>query len=169
MIEKIFRGQPSILGFCSGAVAGLVVITPATGFVSSTGAVIIGLLAGSVPYYFVTSVKARFKYDDALDTFGVHAVGGTLGAFLTGLLATAAVNGNLTSGAAVKNGLATLVTQGGLWHEQLKAMGITLLLSVIATVIIASIVRMTIGLRPAAEIERQGLDLAEHGEEGYIE
>jgi Amt family ammonium transporter len=122
-----------------------------------------------VPYYFVTSVKARFKYDDALDTFGVHAVGGTLGAFLTGLLATAAVNGNLTSGAAVKNGLATLVTQGGLWHEQLKAMGITLLLSVIATVIIASIVRMTIGLRPAAEIERQGLDLAEHGEEGYIE
>ena len=169
MIEKIFRGQPSILGFCSGAVAGLVVITPATGFVDSTGAVIIGVCAAAVPYFFVTKVKTRFGYDDALDTFGVHAVGGTLGAFLTGLLATGAVNGNLTSGAAVKNGLAKLVTGGGLWHEQLKAIVITLLLSVIATVILGSIVRVVLGLRPAPEVERQGLDLAEHGEEGYIE
>ena len=96
MIEKVFRGHASILGFCSGAVAGLVVITPATGFVNTTGAVIIGLLAGAVPYFFVTTVKAKFGYDDALDTFGVHAVGGTLGAFLTGLLATGAVNSNLT-------------------------------------------------------------------------
>src|SRR5208283_970067 len=117
MIERIFRGHASILGFCSGAVAGLVVITPATGFVSSTGAVIIGLIAGSVPYFFVTTVKAKFGYDDALDTFGVHAVGGTMGAFLTGLFATGAVNSNLTSGAALKNGLAKLVTEGGLWHE----------------------------------------------------
>jgi Amt family ammonium transporter len=169
MIEKIFRGHPSILGFCSGAVAGLVVITPATGFVNTTGAVIIGLLAGAVPYCFVTKVKAWFKYDDALDTFGVHAVGGTLGAFLTGLLATASVNANLTGAAAAKNGLAALITGGGLWHEQLKAIGLTLLLSVIATVIIGSILRFTIGLRPAPDIERQGLDLAEHGEEGYIE
>jgi Amt family ammonium transporter len=169
MIEKIFRGQPSILGFCSGAVAGLVVITPATGFVTTTGAVIIGLLAGAVPYYFVTIVKARFGYDDALDTFGVHAIGGTLGAFLTGLLATGEVNGNLTSGAALKNGLAKLVTEGGLWHEQLKAIAITLGLAVIATFIIALIVKALVGLRPTPEVERQGLDLAEHGEEGYIE
>jgi Amt family ammonium transporter len=169
MIEKIFRGHPSILGFCSGAVAGLVVITPATGFVNTTGAVIIGLLAGAVPYYFVTIVKARFGYDDALDTFGVHAIGGTLGAFLTGLLATGEVNGNLTSGAAVKNGLARLVTGGGLWHEQLKAIGITLVLSVVATFVIASIVKVIIGLRPTPDVERQGLDLAEHGEEGYID
>ncbi len=169
MIEKVFRGQSSILGFCSGAVAGLVVITPATGFVNTTGAVIIGVLAAAVPYFFVTKVKARFGYDDALDTFGVHAVGGTLGAFLTGLLATGAVNGNLTSGAALKNGLAALVTQGGLWHEQLKAIVITLLLSVIATLVLGSIVKALIGLRPTPEVERQGLDLAEHGEEGYIE
>jgi Amt family ammonium transporter len=169
MIEKTFRGHASILGFCSGAVAGLVVITPATGFVSSTGAVIIGLLAAAVPYYFVTVVKAKLGYDDALDTFGIHAIGGTLGAFLTGLLATGAVNGNLTSGAALDNGLARLVTQGGLWHEQLKAIGITLLLSVVATLILGSIVRVVIGLRPAPEVERQGLDLAEHGEEGYID
>jgi Amt family ammonium transporter len=169
MIERIFRGHASILGFCSGAVAGLVVITPATGFVTTTGAVIIGLLAATASYFFVTTVKARFGYDDALDTFGVHAIGGTLGAFLTGLLATGEVNSNLTSGAALKNGLARLVTQGGLWHEQLKAIGITLLLSVVGTFIIASIVKAVIGLRPMPEVERQGLDLMEHGEEGYIE
>jgi Amt family ammonium transporter len=169
MIEKIFRGQPSILGFCSGAVAGLVVITPATGFVNSTGAVIIGVLAAVLPYLFVTKVKAKFGYDDALDTFGVHAIGGTLGAFLTGLLATGAVNANLTSGAALKNGLAKLVTEGGLWHEQLKAIAITLGLAVIGTVLIGFVVKVLVGLRPTPEVERQGLDLAEHGEEGYIE
>jgi Amt family ammonium transporter len=169
MIEKILRGHASILGFCSGAVAGLVVITPATGFVNTTGAVVIGILAAAVPYFFVTNVKAKFGYDDALDTFGVHAVGGTLGALLTGFLATAEVNGNLTSGAAVKNGLAKLVTEGGLWHEQLKAIGLTLLLAIAATVLIAQIVKAVVGLRPIPEIERQGLDLTEHGEEGYID
>ena len=169
MIEKIFRGHASILGFCSGAVAGLVVITPATGFVTTTGAVIIGVLAAARALFLRDQLKARFGYDDALDTFGVHAVGGTLGAFLTGLLATGEVNGNLTSGAALKNGLARLVTEGGLWHEQLKAIGITLVLSVVATFVIAFIVKAVIGLRPAPEVERQGLDLAEHGEEGYIE
>ncbi len=169
MIEKIFRGHASILGFCSGAVAGLVVITPATGFVNTTGAVVIGILAAAVPYFFVTNVKAKFGYDDALDTFGVHAVGGTLGALLTGFLATAEVNGNLTSGAAVKNGLAKLVTEGGLWHEQLKAIAVTLLLAVAATVLIAQLVKAIVGLRPIPEIERQGLDLTEHGEEGYID
>jgi Amt family ammonium transporter len=169
MIERIFRGHASILGFCSGAVAGLVVITPATGFVSPAGAMAIGLLAGAVPYFFVTTVKARFGYDDALDTFGVHAVGGTMGAFLTGLFATGAVNSNLTSGAAAKNGLAKLVAEGGLWHEQIKAIVVTLLLAVAATYILAYVVKMVVGLRPAAEAERQGLDLMEHGEEGYIE
>ena len=169
MIERVFRGHASILGFCSGAVAGLVVITPATGFVSSTGAVIIGLIAGAVPYFFVTTVKAKFGYDDALDTFGVHAVGGTMGAFLTGLFATGAVNSNLASGAALKNGLAKLVTEGGLWHEQLKAIILTLFLAVAATFVLAHIVKIVVGLRPAPEIERQGLDLMEHGEEGYIE
>src|SRR5664280_117137 len=169
MIEKIFRGHASILGFCSGAVAGLVVITPATGFVSSTSAVVIGRLAGSVPYFFVSTVKARFGYDDALDTFGVHAVGGTMGAFLTGLFATGAVNSNLTSGAAVKNGLARLVTEGGLWREQLKAIVLTLLLAVAATYLLAYVVKAVVGLQPVPEVERQGLDLTEHGEEGYIE
>ena len=88
----MFRGKPTVLGFCSGAVAGLVVITPATGFVNANGAVIIGLLAGSVPFLACTWLKNIFKYDDALDTFGVHGVGGTLGALMTGILATTDVN-----------------------------------------------------------------------------
>ena len=166
-IERIFRGHASILGFCSGAVAGLVVITPACGFVNSTGAVIIGVLAAVVPYLACTKLKAKFGYDDALDTFGVHAVGGTLGAFITGVLATASVNSNLTGAPAVKNGLAKLVTDGGLWSAQLKAIGLTLVLALVATLIIAYLVKVTIGLRPSEEVERQGLDINEHGEEGY--
>src|SRR4051794_28162429 len=97
MIEAILKGHPSILGFCSGIVAGLVVITPACGFVNATGAMIIGLLAAIVPYVFVVFVKNMLGYDDALDTFGVHAVGGTLGAILTGILATVDVNANLAT------------------------------------------------------------------------
>src|SRR5258705_3611148 len=100
MAEWITRGKPSLLGFCSGAVAGLVVITPACGFVDATGAVIIGIAAGLVPWFFCYKVKAWFGYDDALDTFGVHAVGGTIGALLTGILEDADVNGNLASNLA---------------------------------------------------------------------
>lgn len=176
MAEWIFKGKPSVLGFCSGAVAGLVVITPACGFVDVSGSVIIGILAGLVPFFFVTKVKGWLGYDDALDTFGVHAVGGTMGALLTGFLATSSVNGNLTlitdpalANPATKNGLAKLVASGGLWAEQLKAIGVTLVLAIIGTVIIAYIVKFTIGLRPTEENESLGLDLADHGEEGYSE
>ena len=169
MIELIFRKHASVLGFCSGAVAGLVVITPACGFVNSTGAVIIGVLAGAIPYLACTKVKGMFGYDDALDTFGVHAVGGTLGAFMTGVLVDAGVNSNLVSdGVAKKNGLAALVGSGHLWHAQLKAIGITLVLAVVATVIIAYITKAVVGLRPSAEDESQGLDITDHGEEGYV-
>ena len=169
MAEYVTRGKPSILGFCSGAVAGLVVITPACGFVSPTGAAVIGVAAGLIPFFACWKIKAWFGYDDALDTFGVHAVGGTLGAFLTGVLATGAVNANLTSGnaAARANGLAELVAKGGLWLEQLKAIGLTLCLAVVGTTIIGFLVRAILGLRVSAEIETAGLDLAEHGEEGY--
>jgi Amt family ammonium transporter len=170
MAEYILRGKPSVLGFCSGAVAGLVVITPACGFVDSTGAIIIGIAAGLVPFFFCYKVKGWLGYDDALDTFGVHAIGGTMGAFLTGVLATAkSGNANITdAGAAAKaNGLAKLVANGGLWVEQLKAIGITLVLAVVGTIIIGYIVKAVIGLRPAPEVETSGLDLAEHGEEGY--
>ncbi len=137
MLEKITRGHASVLGFCSGAVAGLVVITPACGFVNSTGSVIIGVLAGVVPFLACTKLKSMFKYDDALDTFGVHAVGGTLGALVTGFLATSSVNSNLLGAPATKNGLADLVTNGGLWLAQLKAIGLTLVMAIVATVVIA--------------------------------
>jgi len=112
-------------------------------------------------------LKSWFHYDDALDTFGVHAVGGTLGAFLTGLLATATVNSNLSATAASQNGLAKIVGHM-LWLEQLKAIGITIALALIGTSLIGFLVRATLGLRIAPEIERQGLDINLHGEEGYI-
>jgi Amt family ammonium transporter len=108
-----------------------------------------------------------FGYDDALDTFGVHAVGGTLGALLTGFLATKDVNGNLVGSYAQQNGLDKILESGTLWIEQLKAIGVTLALSLVATFIITMIVKVLIGLRPSAEDEDTGLDLAEHGEAGY--
>jgi Amt family ammonium transporter len=160
LLEWITRGKPTILGFCSGAVAGLVVITPATGFVNATGAVIIGVLAGLIPFLACTKLKAIFQYDDALDTFGVHAVGGTLGALMTGFLATTEVNANLSTN------LAGLV-RNGLWIEQLKAIGLTLVLAIGGTVVIAMIVKAVIGLRPTIENEEAGLDESDHGESGY--
>jgi Amt family ammonium transporter len=167
MLEYTLRGKPSVLGFCSGAVGGLVVITPACGYVDPTGAVIIGIAAGIVPFFACTKLKSWFHYDDALDTFGVHAVGGTLGAFLTGLLATARVNPNLSANVAAQNGLARIVGHM-LWLEQLKAIVITIVLAITATAIIGGVVKAVIGLRIAPEIERQGLDINEHGEEGYM-
>src|SRR5438552_6790869 len=167
MLEYALRGRPSVLGFCSGAVGGLVVITPACGYVDPTGAVIIGIAAGIVPFFACTKLKSWFHYDDALDTFGIHAVGGTLGAFLTGLLATPHVNPNLGGVAAMENGLGKIIGSL-LWFEQLKAIMLTIFLVVVATAIIGAIVKTFIGLRIAPEIERQGLDINEHGEEGYI-
>ena len=167
--EKIIKGHASILGICSGIVAGLVVITPACGFVDATGAMIIGVLAAIIPYIFVMYVKGAIGYDDALDTFGVHAIGGTLGAILTGVLATSSVNGNLTdvNTYAAKNGLAKLIADGGLLGQQLVAVGITLVISIVGTVVIAMLVKVVIGLRPSQESETAGLDITDHGEEGY--
>ena len=173
MLEYALRGKPSVLGFCSGAVGGLVVITPACGYVDPTGAVIIGIAAGIVPFFACTKLKSWLGYDDALDTFGVHAVGGTLGAFLTGVLATASVNPNLSLSAsaplnpATQNGLARIVGHT-LWLEQSKAIGVTIVFAVAGSAIIGAIVRGLIGLRIAPDIERQGLDINQHGEEGYI-
>ncbi|MSU58699.1 MAG: ammonium transporter [Pedosphaera sp.] len=161
LAEWFTRGKPSVLGFCSGAVAGLVVVTPACGFIDASGALVIGVAAGLIPWFFCYKVKSWFGYDDALDTFGVHAIGGTLGALLTGFLATPSVNGNLNTN------LKDIVGKS-LWLEQLKAIGVTLLLAVVGTAIIAYVVKLVLGgLRPAEEIEVAGLDLAEHGEEGY--
>lgn len=173
LAEYLVKGKASVLGFCSGVVAGLVVITPACGFVNSASAVIIGVLAGLIPFFAIVKVKAWFGYDDALDTFGIHAVGGTLGALLTGIFASSGMNSNLalTTGAtanpASQNGLARLVGHG-LWMEQLKAMALTVVLAVVGTMVLGFFVRLLIGLRCAPEVESQGLDIHEHGEEGYV-
>jgi Amt family ammonium transporter len=162
VIEKILKGHASILGFCSGIVAGLVVITPACGFVTATGAMIIGVLAAVVPYIFVMILKAKFGYDDALDTFGVHAIGGTLGAIMTGVLATLD-SGNANLATNLKD-----IVGKTLVFEQLKAVAITLVLSVVGTVVITLIVKAVVGLRPTPEEETAGLDLTDHQEEGYV-
>ena len=159
-LEWIFRGKPTVLGFCSGVVAGLVVITPAAGFVTPTGGVIIGVLAGVICFLACTQLKNMLKYDDALDTFGIHGVGGTFGALITGFLATADINPNLNVN------LKEIVGKT-LWIEQLKAIGFTVVLSVVATVILAYLVKMIVGLRPANDEELQGLDYVDHGEAGY--
>ena len=159
-LEWVTRGKPTVLGFCSGAVAGLVVITPAAGFVNSSGAVSIGVLAGVVPFLACTKLKALLQYDDALDTFGVHGVGGTLGALVTGFFATPEANGNLNTN------LASIVRHT-LWVEQLKAIGVTLALSIVGTAVLAMIIKATIGLRLPADGEEAGLDQVDHGEAGY--
>jgi ammonium transporter, Amt family len=160
-LEWITRGKPTVLGFCSGVVAGLVVITPGAGFVTANSAVIIGVLAGAIPFLACTKLKSWLKYDDALDTFGIHGVGGTLGALLTGIFATPAANGNLSA-----DRIASLVGNG-LWVEQLKAIGLTLVWSVVGTAVLAFIIKAVIGLRPSGEAEEAGLDDTDHGEVGY--
>ncbi|WP_205760971.1 ammonium transporter [Luteolibacter luteus] len=155
LVEWIFKGKPSVLGFCSGIVAGLVVITPAAGFVGATSSIIMGVLAGVVPFLAVAYLKKMLGYDDALDTFGVHGVGGTMGAILTGIFADEKVN-------SVVGPL-----KEGLLMNQFKAVALTIVWSVVATAVIALIVKVVLGLRPDAETETAGLDLADHGEAGY--
>lgn len=155
MIEWAHKGHPSILGFCSGVVAGLVVVTPAAGFITPNGAMIIGVCAGVIPYFSVVFLKNMLGYDDALDTFGIHGVGGTLGAILTGILASEQVNP------------AVGPLKAGLLIEQLKAVGLTIVWSVLATALVALVVKALVGLRPTPENEIKGLDLTDHREEGY--
>jgi ammonium transporter, Amt family len=168
MWEWIVKGKPSVLGFCSGAVAGLVVITPACGYVTPQGSIWIGIAAGTICWFMCYKVKGWFGYDDALDTFGVHAIGGTVGAIMTGMLARDAANpnfGGVLNAGTVKYVNDTLF-QPLVW-EQCKAVGVTIVLSVVGTVIIAYITKVLVGLRPSEEVEEAGLDESEHGEVGY--
>lgn len=156
VVEKLHRGKISVLGLCSGAIAGLATVTNAAGFVSGGGALLIGVLAGVISYWACSALKPRLGYDDALDTFGVHGIGGTIGALATALLMNASVNE--AGGKLVGCGLLT---------GQLVAMLVCIVLSLVMTWIIAKLVAATIGLRPSEEAEAQGLDIADHGEEGY--
>jgi Amt family ammonium transporter len=162
-LECLISGKPSVLGFCSGAVAGLATITPGSGFVTPGNAVFIGLLAGSATYFACNKLKARFGYDDSLDTFGVHAVGGTIGTLLAGVFATVAANPNLGVGP-----VASLLGKT-LWIEQAKAGLVVVAWSVLATVVLAKVTAwLTGGLRVEDEEEELGLDQSEHGESGYF-
>jgi Amt family ammonium transporter len=161
--EWIRNGKPSALGAISGAVAGLVAITPASGFVTPISALWIGLIAGVVCFYMVVKVKAVFGYDDSLDAFGVHGAGGTLGALLTGVFASSTINPIFGAGKAT--GL--LEGNGRQFLHQCLAVLIAWALSVVGTLIILFLVDKTIGLRVSAPDEMTGLDLTQHGEEGY--
>lgn len=163
-MEWITRGKPSVLGACSGAVAGLVCITPASGFVQPVPSMVIGLAAGVVCFFACTTLKSKFKYDDSLDAFGVHGVGGTLGAILTGVFATRDV-----ADPVVTNGqLLGLLEGGPVLTAQLAATAVTWVLAIVVTFVLLKIIDATIGLRVSQQDEVQGLDLSQHGEEGYI-
>jgi Amt family ammonium transporter len=162
-IEWITRGKPSVLGAASGAVAGLVCITPAAGFVNPMPALAMGLAAGVVCYYGCSALKAKLGYDDSLDAFGVHGIGGTLGAVLTGVFATRAcwdIDGGHPLG-LIEGGTSVII-------GQIAAVIVTWIFAIVATLIILKVVDLTMGLRVSQEGEVQGLDLSEHGEEGYI-
>jgi len=161
--EWIHNGKPTALGAISGAVAGLVAITPASGFVQPFSALLIGLIAGAFCSFMVFEVKSRLGYDDSLDAFGVHGAGGTLGALLTGLLATSAVN------AAYGKGVPTGAIDGhwGQLLNQTAGVGIAWGISIVGTLVLLFVVDKVIGLRVSPEEEAAGLDLSQHGEEGY--
>jgi Amt family ammonium transporter len=161
------RGKPSALGAISGAVAGLVAITPAAGFVSPMSAIAIGLAAGVFCFLMVTKVKSMFRYDDSLDAFGVHGAGGTLGALLTGVFASSAVNPIFKN--ARGRTLASGLIEGNPRQllNQLAGIAIAWALAIVGTVVLLKLVDITIGLRVSEDHEMQGLDLSQHGEEGY--
>ena len=167
LAEWIRNGKPSVLGAISGGVAGLVAITPASGFVGPMPALVIGFVAGVFCYWMVSKVKALFGYDDSLDAFGVHGAGGTIGALLTGVFASSAINPIFKD--AQGNALPVGVIDGhaGQMINQLVAVLIAWGLAIVGTLIILKIVDALIGLRVPEEHEIQGLDLALHGEEGY--
>lgn len=166
--EWVKSGKPSMLGAISGAVAGLVAITPAAGFVKPFPALLIGFLAGVVCFFMVTTVKNIFGYDDTLDAFGVHGVGGTLGALLTGVFATSAVNAGLGNDAAGKPiPLGWVDGHGRQVLNQAEGAAIAWGLAIVGTLIILKVVDLLLGVRVSAEQELEGLDLSMHGEEGY--
>jgi Amt family ammonium transporter len=166
--EWIKNGKPSVLGAITGAVAGLVAVTPASGFVTPMSALAIGLAAGVVCYFMVASVKQRFGYDDSLDAFGVHGAGGTLGAILTGVFATNAVNDALKDAAGRPAALGWVDGNSGQVVNQLIGCLLAWGLAVVGTWVILKVCDAVLGVRVEPEHEIQGLDLTMHGEEGYL-
>lgn len=165
--DWVTRGKPTVLGTASGIVAGLVCITPGAGFVNPMPAIAMGAIAGIVCAIACSKIKAAFGYDDALDAFGVHGVGGTLGALLTGVFATRAAwdIGGLKGASGTKLGL---IEGGTVIYGQIAAVAVTWVISIVATFILLKIVDAVVGLRVTPEEETRGLDVSQHEEEGYI-
>ena len=165
LAENISKGKPSLLGAVTGAVAGLVAVTPAAGFAGPMGAIVLGLVAGFVCFIACSAIKNALGYDDALDVFGVHGVGGIVGAIGTGILAAPFLGGSgvfdYTTGKIADYDMVTQVI------SQIKAVCLTIVWSGLGTLILLTVVRAVVGLRPAADQEREGLDLVDHGERAY--
>jgi Amt family ammonium transporter len=163
--EWLTKGKPSLLGVVSGLVAGLVAVTPAAGFSGISGAIVLGLVAGVICYFFCTVVKNTFKYDDTLDVFGIHAVGGIVGAIGTGFLVSPSLGGtgvfDYTIGKVAEYDMATQVL------AQIKGVLVTVVWVGIVSTILFFIVKMVVGLRPTPDQEREGLDITDHGERAY--
>jgi Amt family ammonium transporter len=165
LAENISKGKPSLLGAVTGAVAGLVAVTPAAGFAGPMGAIVLGLVAGVVCFIACSAIKNALGYDDALDVFGVHGIGGIVGAIGTGIVAAPFLGGtgvfDYTAGKIADYDLVTQVI------AQIKAVCLTIVWSGLGTLILLGIVRAVVGLRPASDQEREGLDLIDHGERAY--
>ena len=169
VVEWLAKGKPTLLGLVSGAVAGLVAVTPASGFAGPMGSIVLGLIAGPVCYFFVSTVKNALKYDDSLDVFGVHCVGGIIGAIATGILVNPMLGGAGIPDYESKPGELAIAAYefGPAVMAQIKAVLFTLIFSGIGTAILFKIVDLTVGVRVSAEEEREGLDIGEHDERAY--
>ncbi|HWR59955.1 MAG TPA: ammonia channel protein, partial [Thermodesulfovibrionales bacterium] len=158
LVEWMHSGKPTVLGLASGAVGGMVAITPAAGFVNISGSIIIGIAAGVIPFYAVASLKPKLRYDDTLDAFGIHGVGGIIGALLTGVFADPAIN---------EAGKGLLFGNPGQLFTQLIAVLVTVVYSGLMTFLIFMIIKVTVGIRVEVEDEMTGLDESQHGEKAY--
>ena len=164
-VEWATKGKPSLLGMISGAVAGLVAVTPASGYAGPMGAIVLGLVAGAVCFFFVSVVKGKLGYDDSLDVFGVHCIGGIIGAIGTGILVNPALGGTgVTDYVTGKVGDYDLVAQ---MTSQLWGVSTTLVWSGVGSAILYKVVDVIVGLRANVETEREGLDITEHTERAY--
>ncbi len=167
-VEWFEKGKPTLLGLCSGAVAGLVAVTPASGFAGPMGSVVLGLMVSPICFFFVSRVKQMFGYDDALDVFGVHCVGGITGALMTGILVNPALGGvGITDYTNIAHGNAGVYAFGPQMIAQFTAVIATLLWSGIGSFLLYKLVDVVIGLRPAPDAEREGLDITDLGERAY--
>jgi ammonium transporter, Amt family len=167
IVEQLRHGRPSLLGAVTGAVAGLVAITPASGFASPMGALMLGLIVSPICYIFVSTVKKKFGYDDSLDVFGVHGIGGIVGAIGTGIVANPGYGGQGVYDYTVFPAVLAPYNVGAQVWIQIQAVAVTIVWTGIVSIVLFSVIKLVFGLRPSADDERQGLDQTSHGESAY--